>query len=449
MKSDIIIHSGQILTLNNQMEVIEDGVVVVKDDKILAVGGASLLTKYHANKRIDAKNGIVMPGMVNTHCHLPMIAFRGLGEEGIQDRLMGYFIPLEQKMLSRKLIHDATFFGAVDMALSGVTTYADMYYHVDEMAKATASVGLRAILGETIIGFPVVDAPKPYGGLTYAESIIDQFKEYPNIMLSLAPHAPYTVSKQKLQLTQRMAEKYSLPIHIHAAEFQGEEKQITDNKNELSVIAYLAEMDFLSENTVLAHCNYVDETDLNIIKERGSRIAHNPMANAKGATGKAPIVEAVEKGIPVGLGTDGPMGSNVIDLFKVMTYTSTVQRQRKMDRTLMTPREVVRMATIGGAQTLGLDREIGSLEVGKKADVIIVETQSTNMIPNYNPYASLVFQANPHNVETTIVDGKIIVENRQLQTINLDDTKLMMQKWVSKVRPLGQKLAERVKNKSK
>ena len=445
VKADSIIHNGQVLTINKKMEVIENGVVVMEGDKILAVGDASLLSKYVANKMIDAENGIVMPGMVNAHCHLPMIAFRGLGEEGIEDRLMGYFMPLEKKMLSRQLIHDATLFGAMDMALSGVTTYGDMYYHVDEMAKATATIGLRALLGETIIGFPVVDAPEPYGGFAYTKSILKKFEKYPNVSLALAPHAPYTVSKEKLQLTQQWAKEHHLPIHIHAAEFEGAEKQIADNKKGLTVIAYLEDIGFLGANTILAHCNYVNEADLRIIQKYGCKIAHNPMANAKGATGSAPIVEAMEKGIAVGLGTDGPMGSNVIDLFKVMTYASTVQRLRKMDRTLMTPDKVVRMATMGGAEVLGMQNAIGSLEPRKKADIIIVETKSTNMIPNYNTYASLVFQANPHNVQTTLVDGKVIVENRQLQTVSYEEGLENIQKWMSKIKPFGIELAARIR----
>jgi len=445
MKTDIIIKNGQVLTINSKMEVIENGVVVIKDKKIIDLGDDSLLKKYTAEKIIDAKQGIVMPGMVNTHCHLPMIAFRGLGEEGIEDQLMGYFMPLEKEMLSRKLIYDATIHGTIDMAMSGVTTYADMYYHIDEMAKATKNIGLRAVLGQTIVGFPVVDASESYGGLKYAEQLIKTFENEELVILALAPHAPYTVSKEKLLEVKKLADKHNLLIHIHAAEFEDEKMQIKDNVENLSVIKYLDKIGFLDSNVLLAHCNYVDEEDFKIIESKGARIAHNPMANAKGATGTARIVEALNYKIPIGIGTDGPMGSNVVDLFKVMTYTNTIQRIRKMDRTIMTPDVVVRMATMGGAEALGLDKKIGSLEIGKLADIIIIETQSMNMIPNYEPHATLVFQANPHNVETTIVNGKIIVENRKLMTYDIEENLKQMKEWVSKIKPFGNELAKRVK----
>jgi cytosine/adenosine deaminase-related metal-dependent hydrolase len=447
IKADIIIKNGQVLTINTQMDIIENGVIVIKDKKIIDLGNENLLLEYHSEKVIDANNGIVMPGMINTHCHLPMIAFRGLGEEGIEDRLMGYFMPLEKKMLSRKLIYDATIHGAIDMAMSGVTTYADMYYHVDEMAKATKKVGLRAVLGQTVVGFPVVDAQEPYGGLDYAKQLIETFENEELVSLALAPHAPYTVSKEKLLEVKELANKHNLLIHVHVAEFEDEKNQIKDNIEGLSVVKYLDAIGFLDNNVIMAHCNYVDEEDFKIIESRGARIAHNPMANAKGATGTARIVEAMEYSIPIGIGTDGLMGSNVVDLFKVMTYTTTIQRIRKMDRTIMTPDVVVRMATMGGAEALGMSDKIGSLEKGKLADVVIIETQSSNMIPNYCPYATLVFQANPHNVQTTIVNGKIIVEDRQLLTYDMSKNLEEMNKWIKKIKPFGDELANKVKKK--
>ncbi len=447
--ADIIINNGQIITINPEMEVIENGVLIIKGEKIIDVGNDDLLQNYRSEKTIDANQGIVMPGMINAHCHLPMIAFRGLGEEGIEDRLMGYFMPLEMKMLSRKLIYDATIYGAIDMAMSGVTTYADMYYHVDEMAKATKKIGLRAILGQTVVGFPVVDASEPYEGLDYAKQLIKTFENEELVSLAIAPHAPYTVSKEKLLEVKKLADKHNLLIHIHVAEFEDEKNQIKDNTEGLSVIKYLDQIGFLDNNVLMAHCNYVDDEDFKIIESRGARIAHNPMANAKGATGTARIVEAMKFDIPIGIGTDGLMGSNVVDLFKVMTYTTTIQRIRKMDRTIMTPDIVVKMATLGGAKALGMDKNIGSIEKGKLADVVIVETQSMNMIPNYDPYATLVFQANPHNVQTTIVNGKIIVENRLLRSYSMGESKKAIQYWIDKIKPYGIELAKRVKNQSK
>lgn len=439
---DIIIKNGQVLTINQSMDVITDGVVIIKDKKILDVGTFEILEKYISDTIIDAHKGIIMPGMVNTHCHLPMIAFRGLGEEGgIENRLIDYFLPLENKLLSRELIYKSTLFGAMDMLLSGVTTFADMYYHIDEMVKATDQIGIRSVLGQTVIGFPVVDADKPYGGLAYAEKILDLFSDNELSKLAIAPHAPYTVDSKNLILCKEFAEKNNLLIHTHCAEFISEPFQIKDNLKKNSTVEYLEDIGFLGENVLLAHCNHISEKDIEILSKNNCRVAHNPMANMKGATGMCPAKEIIDENIRLGLGTDGPMGSNVIDLFNVMTFTSCVQRIRKMDEAIMPPELIVRTATIGGAEALGLNKIIGSIEQGKLADIIILECNSLNMIPNFNPYATLVYQANPSNVVTTIVNGKILVNDRKLTSIKKDEILEDMKYIFSSVENLGKQLA--------
>lgn len=446
-QADIIIQNGQILTMNPSMDIVNNGVVVIKESKIIDIGNQVLLNNYSSPKIIDAENGIVMPGMVNTHCHLPMIAFRGLGEEGgIENRLLDYFLPLENQLLSRDLIYKATLHGCLDMILSGVTTFADMYYHVDEMAKAVHRTGLRAVLGQTVVGFPVVDAKKAYDGLKYIENIIDEFKDYEIIQLAIAPHAPYSVNEQMLKACNKLAEKFELLVHIHAAEFIKEPSLIKDNHKKLSTIGYLNDIGFLNSNVLLAHCNHISEEDIKIITSNKSRIAHNPLANMKGATGMSPIHEMLHAGIKVGLGTDGPMGSNVIDLFKVMTFTACVQRIRMMDESIAPPEQIVRMSTLGGAEALDLNEKIGSIEVGKLADIIIVETDSLNMVPNYNPYATLVYQANPHNVSVTIVNGRVLAENRNVDQNLLVENKNNMESIIHSTTILGNNLSKIVRH---
>ncbi|MGL4969965.1 MAG: amidohydrolase family protein, partial [Fusobacteriaceae bacterium] len=224
-KVSLIVKNGEVLTMNAGKERIAKGVVVVDGNKILEVGDESLLKKYKSKKIIDAKGGIIMPGMVNAHNHLPMIAFRGLGEEGIRNRLFAYFFPLEGEKLSRDLIYKATVHGTIDMAMSGVTTYGDMYYHMDEMAKATKEVGIRGVLGETVIKFPVVDAKEPYGGLEYAKNFIEEYKNDELITPAFGPHAAYTVSKEKLQEINKISKEYNVPVMIHVAEFDDEDKR--------------------------------------------------------------------------------------------------------------------------------------------------------------------------------------------------------------------------------
>lgn len=414
---DLIIENGQILTMNENKEILYNSVIVVDKSEIIALGSKELLNNYEAKKTIDAKNYIVMPGMINTHTHTPMIAFRSLGEEGIKNRLFAYFFPLEAEKLSRALIYKATIHGTIEMALGGVTTYADMYYHADEMAKATKEVGLRGVIGETVIKFPVVDAKEPYGGLEYAKDFIKEYINDDLIVPALAPHAVYTVRKEKLQEITKLSKEYKIPVLIHVNEFDDEDKRLDLN---VSVIKYLQDINFLNERTLLAHAIYLNDEDLKIIKDTKATISYNPMANAKGATGIARAYEMLQLKIPVGLGTDGAMSSNQVDLFRVLSYASSMQRLKYNDRTILTPETVIEMATIGGAKALNMQDKIGSLEVGKKADIIIVETNSPNMLPNYDAYATLVFAANASNVTTTIVNGKIIVEDRKLLTYDLN-----------------------------
>jgi cytosine/adenosine deaminase-related metal-dependent hydrolase len=447
--ADVIINNGQILTVNSAMKVIDDGVVVIKNDEILAVGTVELLNQYQAPKMIDAEDGIVMPGMINAHNHLPMIAFRGLGEEGISNRLFAYFFPLESEMLSRELIYNATKLGTIDLAQSGVTTYADMYYHMDEMAKATKEVGLRAVLGETVIKFPVVDAKQPYGGIEYAKGFIEAYKNDPLITPAYAPHAVYTVSKEKLQEINKLSADYDVPVLIHVAEFPNEETRIKDPTKAASPVEYLDEIGVLDERVVIAHGIHLSEHDQVLLKEADAGISYNPMANAKGATGVAPAWDMYRADMRIGLGTDGPMSSNQVDLWRTLSYAANMQRLKHSDRTIMIPEQVIEMATIGGAKALHMEEKIGSLEVGKKADIIIVETQSANMMPNYDPYSTLVYQANPSNVDTTIVNGKVIMEGRKMLTVELDDIRESVDQFENDIATFAKELSKKaIKSKS-
>ncbi|MGL4269067.1 MAG: amidohydrolase [Plesiomonas sp.] len=442
--ASIMIKNGTVLTMDQNNTVINNGVVLIRDNKIVSVGDATLLNRYRADKVIDAEEGIIMPGMINTHNHIPMVAFRGLGEEGIKNRLFAYFFPLEGEKLSRDLIYKATVHGSIDMALSGVTTYADMYYHIDEMAKASKAVGIRAVLGETVIKFPVVDAKEPYGGIDYAVKVIEEYQNDELITPAFAPHAPYTVSKEKMQQITALAQKYQVPVLIHVGEFDDEDKRL--KLTDKSVVEYMDEIGVLNERVLLAHAIHLTDADLDLINARGAAVAYNPMANAKGATGIARAYEMLNKGVKVGLGTDGPMSSNQVDLFRTLSYAANMQRVKYQDRTIMTPDVVVRMATIGGAQALNMADKVGSLEAGKLADVIVVETRSPNMMPNYDAFATLVFQANPSNVDTTIINGRIVVEDKQLKTYDIEQNRQQMKAIEADIAEFARGLAQKAKN---
>jgi cytosine/adenosine deaminase-related metal-dependent hydrolase len=379
---------------------------------------------------IDAGGDIAMPGMINLHNHIPMVAFRGLGENGVGNRLFKYFFPLEKNLLSRELIHTAARHAAIELALSGVTLVTDMYYHEDEVARAVAEVGIRGVLGETVMGFPVVDAPEPYGGLEYAEKFIREWKGHPLITPAVAPHALYTVSPEWLLKSKTLAEREGVPILIHLAEFANEPDLIRERINNFpasqSVVEYLEEMGFLSDSLLAAHTIYVDQQDMQILKRHGVGVSHNPKANSRANSGRSPAWDMFKMDLDIGLGTDGPMSSNQMDILNVMNHAAAVARFLGRDSTRFTPYELVYMATMGGARSLDMKARIGSLETGKKADIVIVDVHAPNMQPNYDAYATLAFAAYPENVRTTIVNGRVVVDERAVTNVDMDSH---MKEW--------------------
>jgi cytosine/adenosine deaminase-related metal-dependent hydrolase len=437
----IVIKNGIVLTMNGTHDVIVNGSVVIQGDRIMAAGTPETIKKRHPGfKVIDADGGIVMPGLINTHSHLPMIAFRGLAENGVRDRLFNYFLPLERNMLSRELIYHATIHGAVEYAMGGITTYADMYYHMDEMARATKKVGVRAVLGETVIKYPVVDAPEPYGGLEYAVDFIREYRDDSLVTPALAPHAPYSVSKEKLLETISVAGEYQVPVLIHVAERSGEPDMLPGKYKGKSSVFYLDDIGFLRKNVHMAHAIHLDDQDLEILKRVQCGVAHSPISNAKSGHGIARVHDMMKAGVRVGLATDGPMSNNSLNLFATMRAAALLQRVKHQNNTLMRPEEILEMATIGGARSLYMDDEIGSIEVGKLADIIVIETKSPNMVPCYDYYAAVVFQAEPWNVTTTIINGKIVMENREMKTIDLREDLETMNRLKEDIAPFAREL---------
>jgi cytosine/adenosine deaminase-related metal-dependent hydrolase len=436
----IVIRNGVVLTMNRTRDVIVNGAVVIKGARIIDVGAEDTIRHYPGFKVIDADGGIIMPGLINTHSHLPMVAFRGLAENGVKDRLFNYFLPLEKNKLSRELIYNATIHGAIEYAMGGITTYADMYYHMDEMAKATRKVGVRAVLGQTIIKYPVVDAPDPYGGLEYAVDFIREYREDPLVTPALAPHAPYSVSKEKLLETISVSEEYQVPVLIHVSERSEESMQLHGKYKGKSSVFYLDDIGFLRKNVHIAHAIHLDDKDIEILKRVQCGVAHSPISNAKSGHGIARVHHMMKAGVRLGLATDGPMSNNSLNFFATMRAVALMQRVKYKNNILMRPAEIVEMATIGGARSLYMDDKIGSIESGKLADIIIIETKSPNMVPCYDYYAAVVFQAEPSNVSTTIINGKIVMENREMKTIDIKEDREIMNRIKQDIAPFAREL---------
>jgi len=430
----LIVENGTVLTMDSERKIIEDGVVVIDNDKIIDVGDKSLLNKYSAEKVINADGGIIMPGMVNTHTHISMVVFRSLADD-VPDRLNRYIFPLEKQMVTAELVYLGALHGTVEMAKSGVTTFCDMYYFEDEVAKAVDKIGLRAILGETVVKFPAPDSHEPFGGIAYGEKFIEKYKSHNLITPAFAPHAPQTNDTEHLKIINELSDKYNIPVIMHVAETK-EELEIYQEKYRKTPVEYLDSIGMLNERFIAAHLIFINDNDIAILKKRNVGIAHNMGANIKSAKGVSPALKMFDDGLRIGLGTDGPMSGNTLDIITQMGYVAKLHKLVNNDRTAMPPYKVVEMATLGGAKALHMEDKIGSIEKGKYADIAIVEVKSPNMIPIYDYYSALVYSANASNVETVIVNGKVIVENKELVTFNESVNRKNIQLLCNKIRVL-------------
>lgn len=432
-EASLMIVDGTVLTMDPQNKVIENGTVVIKDNKIIAVGGAELAKEYQATDVLNVDGDIVMPGLINTHTHASMTVFRSLADD-VPDRLHRYIFPLENKMVSRDMVRIGANLGNVEMVKGGVTTYVDMYYFEDEVAKSVDKMGNRAVLGESVIQFPVADAQNADEGIAYAMNFINQYKDHPRITPAFAPHAPYTNSTEHLQKIAKLSQQLDVPVTIHLAETDREQAEIAKRTGGKSPVQYMADIGALNNKVIAAHAIMVDDKDIDLLKQYDVGVAHNISANTKSAKGVAPVTKMLEKGVRVGLGTDGPMSSNTLTTMNELGLVGKIHKLENKDRSAMPPLAVVKMATMGSAQALHMEDKLGSLEVGKLADIIVVDTKAPNMVPMYSPYAALVYGANGGDVRHTIVDGKVLMKDRQLLTVDEKAIIKEAQKFAQQVR---------------
>ena len=414
---DLLIKNATVLTMDQDKTVFDNGLVAVKGNKIYAVTDGSNISEYKAIKTIDVDGDIVMPGLINTHTHASMTVFRSMADD-VPDRLHRYIFPLEKKLVSRNMVRIGAQLGNVEMLKGGVTTYADMYYFEDEVAKTVDQIGMRAILGETIIQFPVASAKTPEDGIKYTLNFIEQYKDHPRITPAFAPHGPYTNSTETLQTIAKLSLKHDVPVMIHLAESDREREVIAKRSGGLSPIKYMESIGALNSNFLAAHVIDANDEDIAILKKHDVGVAHNMSANIKSAKGVAPALKMFNDGLRIGLGTDGPMSGNTLSTIDEFNQVAKIHKLVNKDRAAMPPINVIEMATIGAARALHMEDKIGSLEVGKLADIIVIDTKAPNMIPVYNPYSALVYSAYATNVKHSVVDGKLLMENRNILTVN-------------------------------
>jgi 5-methylthioadenosine/S-adenosylhomocysteine deaminase len=417
---DIFISGGTVVTMDAEFRVIEDGGVAIEGDAIAAVGKRADLESQarSAKKTIDARGTLVLPGMINGHAHAAMSLFRGVAEDhSLDDWLQRYIFPAEARNVTEDFVFWGTRLGVLEMLRGGVTTYADMYYFEDVVARVTKEAGMRGVLGETILDFAAPDHKTPAAALEYTKYFIERWKGDSLITPAVAPHSIYTLSTDTLKKAAALARSQGVPILMHIAEapFESERSRAQHGG---SPVNYLERIGLLGADVVGAHCVWVDATDIATLLRCGVGTVHNPSSNMKLASGVMPVVDLLTAGVPVGLATDSAASNNNQDLFQEMNVAAKLQKVTRMDPRALPARQVVEMATIGGARALHLDKQIGSLEVGKQADVVLIGTGATHSTPMYNVYSQLVYALNAHDVLTVVIAGKIVMEVRVMMTMD-------------------------------
>ena len=421
MKFDLVVHNGTVLTVNPAFDTIEAGIVCIRDEKIETLfprkDGSPL---PEAQEFLDAKGGLIMPGLVNTHTHLPMTLFRGLADDLPLDTWLNeHIFPAEGKYINSENVKLGAELGCAEMLLAGTTTVCDGYFIEDEVAATVLASGMRAVLGQGVIDFPAPGVPDPSRNVEAAVAFIEKWHDVsPLISPSVFCHSPYTCSEETLRKAKRAANSLDVLFQIHVAETQNESTQIPSQNRE-SPFAYLNRIGLLDQNTLLVHAVWADNHDVEFIAGSGAKISHTPESNMKLASGIAPVSLFLDSDITVGLGTDGCASNNDMDLFQELDTTAKLHKVSTLNPTVADARTVLQMGTIDGARAIGLQKVTGSLEPGKQADLIIIDTCKPHLVPMYNPVSQIVYAASGADVNDVIVSGKIIVHNREVLTLDV------------------------------
>jgi 5-methylthioadenosine/S-adenosylhomocysteine deaminase len=419
MTVDLLVRGGAVVTMDAQKRVIENGAVAVKDGKIVAVGKFDeIVGRYTAKQTINAEGKAVIPGLINTHTHAPMSLFRGIADDlDLNEWLTKFIFPAEAKNVTEQFVRAGTRLALAEMIRGGTTTFCDMYYFEDAIADETAKAGMRAVLGETIIRFPVADNKTPEEAIAYTERFVNKWRNHKLIVPAFAPHAPYTLTEQHLRTIRASADKLNATVLIHVAETKKEVEDVS-KEHGARPVEYLARINFLNDKTIAAHVVFANDNELDILKRLNVGVAHNPQSNMKLASGVAPIPQMLLKDVAVGLGTDGAASNNDLSLWEEMDAAAKLHKVFSGDPKVVSAQQAFEMATTRGARALHLEKEIGSLETGKRADIVIVDLDNLNQIPMYNIYSHLVYATKANDVRTVVIEGKPIMLDRRLLTLD-------------------------------
>lgn len=438
-RADILITGGTVVTMAGPN--IERGSVAIRDGAIVAVGPSSEVDGQIEAKTVIRAGGMaVVPGFVNAHTHVPMTLFRGIADDrDLMDWLTNYIFPAEAKNVDREFVRWGTRLAAAEMIRSGTTTFADMYYFESDIAREAKRAGMRAVLGETVIDFPAPDNKTWDAAMQYMREFAAAWKNDPLITAAIAPHAPYTVSTDHLKQARALATELRIPILIHVSETKDELRQVAEKQNGMTPGVYLDSIGLLGDDVVAAHGVHLTAEELRIFAAKKTGVVHCPESNQMLASGVAPVVDMIEAGMEVGLGTDGPAGSNNnLDMVEEMASAARMQKVMRGDPKAISARDVLRLATIGGAEVLGLADRIGTLEKGKRADIAIINLEQAKTQPVYSVESAIVYAASGSSVVTTIIDGRIVMRRGKLLTIDENET-------IAKAKEYRKKILESLK----
>jgi 5-methylthioadenosine/S-adenosylhomocysteine deaminase len=432
---DLIITGGKALLLDPEYTCLDRASVVINAGDIVSVDHTEKIeNQYRAKKTITAKDSLIMPGFVNCHTHAAMTCFRGIAYDlELMDWLNNYIFPAEARNVNKELAYWGSLLAAAEMIKSGTTTFCDMYIFEDETARAAKEAGLRCLIGEVLFDFPSPNFKTPEEGLVYTRMLIEKWTDDSLINIIVEPHALYTCSPSLLNEAKKLADNYHVPLGFHLLENVAEKKQL-EEKFGKSAISFLKDIGYLNERLIAFHCVCLSEEDIKLFADNGCKAGHNPASNMKLASGVAPIPDMIEAGITVGLGTDGCASNNTLDMIKEMSTAAKLHKVARLDPTVMDAQTVVRMATIEGAKALGMGNITGSLEAGKKADIIIIGLNKPHLTPLYSEYSHLVYAMSGADVDTALINGKVVMENRKLLTINEEEVMQKVREIAVKVK---------------
>ena len=419
-RADILILNGLVITMDEQGSRFDGGAVAIAGDRIVAVGHAREMADWTSGKVIDAGGGIIMPGLVNVHTHAAMTCFRGLADDlPLMTWLNDHIFPAEAR-LDDHAVYMGTLLACAEMIRSGTTCFCDMYLFEDAVARAAHTAGIRAVVGEVLYDFPSPNYGHIEQGFEYTRALINKWRDNPLITIAVEPHSPYLCSKELLRTAAELGQQHTIPLIIHVAETTDEVSR-SQNDHGKTPVAYLDSIGILSSNLLACHCVHLVPEDIELLLKHDVKVAHNPESNMKLASGIAPVPELQKAGVCVGLGTDGCASNNDLDMFSEMDTAAKIHKVHTYDPTVMPAESVLKMATIDGARALGLEKEIGSIEPGKRADVIVLDTRKPHCTPMYHPISHMVYSAKGSDVTTSVVNGRVLMEQNRLMTLDLDD----------------------------